>query len=355
MGILDKLKANSTIKDAEVLSESKFFTKKDMISTSIYSLNIAFSGELDGGFTPGLTMIAGLSKHFKSLFSLLMAKAYMDKYPEAALLFYDCEFGTPRDYFKSVGIDMDRTIHTPVLNLEELKFDIVKQLAGISRGDKVIIVVDSIGNISSKKEADDALDGKSVADMSRAKQMKSLFRMVTPHLVTKDIPCVVINHIYLEQSLYPKAIVSGGTGPYYSSENIYIIGRQQEKEGKDIAGYNFIMNVEKSRYVKEKAKIPIQVMSEGGISPYSGLLDMALESKHVLKVGHSYCRVDEEGVIEDRKWKAKNTDCKEFWEPILKQQSFKDWISNTYKVSRGNLLKEIEPDLEVDNEGDDDE
>ena len=91
-----------------------------------------------------------------------------------------------------------------------------------------MIVIDSIGNLASKKEVEDALDQKSVADMSRAKQIKSLFRMVTPHLTLKDIPTVVVNHTYKEIGMFPKDIVGGGTGSYYSADNIYILGRQQE-------------------------------------------------------------------------------------------------------------------------------
>jgi intein/homing endonuclease len=73
-----------------------------------------------------------------------------------------------------------------------------------------MIVIDSIGNLASKKEVEDALEQKAVADMSRAKQLKSLFRMITPHLSLKDIPMVVINHTYKEIGLYPKDIVGGG-------------------------------------------------------------------------------------------------------------------------------------------------
>ena len=79
MSILDKIKKNSTIKDTAILADSKFFQKKDMIPTSIPAINIALSGKLDGGLTPGLTMWAGPSKHFKTAFSLLMAKSYLDK------------------------------------------------------------------------------------------------------------------------------------------------------------------------------------------------------------------------------------------------------------------------------------
>lgn len=210
MSILDKIKKNSTIKESAILEKSKFFNQKDMIPTQIPIINVALSGSLDGGLTPGLTLWCGPSKHFKTSFSLLMAKSYLDKYPEAAMLFYDSEFGTPQTYFKSFGIDIGRVLHTPITNIEELKFDIMKQIENIERDDKIIIVIDSIGNLASKKEVDDALEGKSAADMTRAKQLKSLFRMVTPHLTMKDIPMIAVNHTYQTQEMYSKAVVSGG-------------------------------------------------------------------------------------------------------------------------------------------------
>ena len=348
MSILDKIKKNSTIKDSAILANSKFFTKKDMIPTTVPAINVALSGRLDGGLTPGITMWAGPSKHFKTAFSLLMAKSYMDKYEDAALLFYDSEFGTPQSYFDSFGIDTNRVIHTPLTNVEELKFDIMQQLAGVDRGDHLIIVIDSIGNLASVKEVQDAMDGKSVADMSRAKQMKSLFRMVTPHLNLKDIPLVVVNHTYMEIGLYPKAIVGGGTGSYYSADNIFILGRQQEKDGTEVIGYNFIINVEKSRYVKEKSKIPVTVYHDGGISRWSGLLDIALESGHVVKPSNGwYSKVDEDGVVEDKKYRIKDTDTKEFWMPILKQKGFYDFVKSKYQVGSTDILKDEEIDEEL--------
>ena len=341
MSILDKIKKNSSIKESAVLSKSKFFTQKDMIPTAIPAINIALSGKLDGGLTPGLTMWAGPSKHFKTAFSLLMAKSYLDKYENAALLFYDSEFGTPQSYFDSFGIDTNRVLHTPLTDIEQLKFDIMQQLSNIERDDKLIIVVDSIGNLASKKEVEDALEQKSVADMSRAKQVKSLFRMVTPHLTMKDIPMIVVNHTYKEIGMFPKDIVGGGTGSYYSADNIFIIGRQQEKEGTEIIGYNFIINVEKSRYVKEKSKIPITVSFDGGISKWSGLLDIAIESGHVIKPSNGwYSKRDEDGVYEDKKYRLKDTDTKDFWLPILKQKSFREFIENRYCIAHGEIISD---------------
>jgi RecA/RadA recombinase len=341
MSLLDRLKKNSTIKDSAILEDSKFFTDKDFIPTQVPMINVALSGSLDGGLVPGLTMWAGPSKHFKTAFSLLMAKAYMDKYPEAVLLFYDSEFGTPIKYFETFGIDQSRVLHSPLTDIEQLKFDIMQQLQDINRGDKLIIVLDSIGNLASKKEVEDALEGKSVADMSRAKQVKSLFRMVTPHLNLKDIPMIVVNHTYKEIGMFPKDIVGGGTGSYYSADNIYIIGRQQEKDGTEVVGYNFIINVEKSRYVKEKSKIPINVSFDGGISRWSGLLDIALESGFVTKPSNGwYAKVDREtGEIGD-KHRLTATQTAEFWDPILNDNEFKNFVKQKYGIAYGNIMGE---------------
>jgi RecA/RadA recombinase len=348
MSLLDKLKKNTTIKDSSILTKSKFFTEKDMISTSVPMVNVALSGSLDGGLTPGLTMLAGPSKHFKTAFALLMASSYLKKYEDAVILFYDSEFGTPQRYFQTFGIDMDRVLHTPLTDIEELKHDIMNQLQGLSKDDKVIIVLDSIGNLASKKEVEDTLEGKSVADMTRAKQIKSLFRMVTPHLTIKDVPMIVVNHTYKEIGLYPKDIVGGGTGSYYSADTIWILGRQQDKTGGEITGYNFIINVEKSRYVREKSKIPVTVSFDGGINKYSGLLEVAMEGNFVAKPSPGwYAKVDQEtGEVMSEKFREADTNNKDFWNDILKNGKFKEYIKKRFSISHGNIFSEEPADIE---------
>jgi RecA/RadA recombinase len=341
MSLLEKLKKNTTIKDSSILSKSKFFTEKDVIPTDVPMINVALSGRLDGGLVPGLTMLAGPSKHFKTAFALLMASAYMKKYKESVVLFYDSEFGTPQKYFETFNIDMGRVLHTPITDVEQLKFDIMKQLQELDKDDKVIIILDSIGNLASKKEVEDALSEKSVADMSRAKQMKSLFRMVTPHLTIKDIPMVVVNHTYKEIGMFPKDIVGGGTGSYYSADTIWILGRQQEKTGTDITGYNFIINIEKSRYVREKSKIPVTVSFEGGIQKYSGLLDVALEGGFVQKPSNGwYAKVDLETGELGQKYREADTHHKDFWGDLLKNEKFKEYINQKFSISYGNIMGE---------------
>ena len=130
MSIMDKLKKNSKVKETSILSDSKFFTEKDMVKTEVPMMNVALSGSVDGGLAPGLTVLAGPSKHFKTSFALIMASAYLKENEDAVLLFYDSEFGSPQSYFENFDIDTSRVLHTPITNVEELKFDIIAQLEG---------------------------------------------------------------------------------------------------------------------------------------------------------------------------------------------------------------------------------
>jgi len=334
MSIMDKLKKNSKIKSTSVLADSQFFNKKDMITTDVPMINVALSGDLEGGLTPGLTVLAGPSKHFKTSFALLMASAYLKKYDDAVILFYDSEFGSPQSYFQQFGIDTNRVLHTPITNVEELKFDIINQLEQIDREDKVIVVIDSIGNVASKKELEDAINEKSVADMSRAKALKGLFRMCTPYLAMKDIPMLAVNHTYQEMGLFPKAIVSGGTGIYYSADNIWIIGRQQDKKGTEIKGYHFVINVEKSRYVKEKSKIPISVSWEGGVQRWSGLLEVGMAGGYVEKPSPGWYQQ----AGSENKVREADTLKSDFWLPIIQNTDFKDFVAKQYKIGEQSVV-----------------
>lgn len=336
MSVITKLQKASKVDETSPLSTSKFFSRNEQVSTPVPMINVALSGSVDGGLACGLTILAGPSKHFKTSFALLMASAYLKRHEDAALLFYDTEFGSPQTYFESFGIDTSRVLHTPVVNIEELKFDLISQLENMDRNDKVVIVIDSIGNLASKKELEDAINEKSVADMTRAKSLKGLFRMVTPYLKIKDIPLIGINHTYKEQALYPKDIVSGGTGPMYSADNVWIIGRQQDKEGTEIQGYHFVIKVEKSRFVREGSKIPISVSWEGGISKWSGLLDVALETKHVTKPKQGWYL----GVGKEKNVRAKDTQREDFWKPIFENTDFAQAIQSKFSLEHNKMIQE---------------
>lgn len=334
--LMSRLKKNSVIEHANSLADSTFFYNKKNTITEVPIFNLACSSHLNKGFGAGLTMIAGPSKHFKSNFGLMFVKSYLNANPDGICLYYDSEFGCTPEYLKSAGIDPERVLHLPIKDIEELKFDIVKQLQDIKSEENVIIFVDSVGNLASKKEVEDAMNEKSVADMTRAKQLKSLWRMATPYLTIKDIPCIVINHVYSEIGMFPKDIMGGGQGNMLAANTVFFISKAQEKENDEIAGYKFTLIAEKSRFVREKSKFPIVVTYEKGINRWSGLLDIAQTTGHVTKpkVGW-YTRPS---VPDDKNWRAKDTNSATFWKPIFENTDFKEACHNLYAIGEVELV-----------------
>ncbi len=337
-----KLLKNSTIADTAIITKSKIFGQKDIIKTDVPMINVACSGDPDGGLLSGILQIVGESKHFKTSFMLLLASAFLQKYEDGLILFYDSEFGSTESYITSFDIDPERIIHTPIFNIEQLTHDITVQLEGLDREDHIIIIIDSIGNLASIKEIKDALEGSDKADMTRAKKLKALGRIITPHLTMKDIPLILVNHVYKEIGpMYPKNIVGGGQGMYLSSDNIWMIGRRQDrdKKTKEINGYEFVINIEKSRFVKEKSEIPITVSFAGGINRWSGLLDLAVEAGYVVSpVQGKYARAHNETEITQPLKRDVVETNSPFWRDIFENTDFSLWLKNKYQLPETLML-----------------
>ncbi len=155
----------------------------------------------------------------------------------------------------------------------------------------------------------------------------------------------------VEHYVLANGVITHNTGVTLASDAVWIIGKSQEKDGTDLAGFNFTIRINKSRYVREKSAIPITVKFEGGVSRYTGLLDMAVDSGVVVKPSNGwYSRVDEDGVIESKKFRIKETDNKEFWAPVLANKKFLNWIEENYQVSQGALISDEEIDSAIQDE-----
>lgn len=335
--LLDKILSTSNSIYASLMKDAELFNREvEFIPTDIPMLNVALSSNIDGGLSSGILTIAGESKRFKSLFGLYLMSAFQKKYPEGVCILYDTEGGIPKGYIEKTGLDWSKIVHVPISCVEELKHEVSNQLQmlkEIKDKNKIFILIDSIGNLASRKEISDALEGSEKADMTRAKQLKSFFRIITMDVKLLDIPLVCVNHTYKSQGFISQDVVGGGTGGILTSDNIWIIKRKQEKENDEIKGYEFTINVFKSRYVKEKSKIPINVFWEDGIHKYSGLSDIALDLKIVEKV-----KLEGKGklrglVFEESSCPMKNEDTNStFWEIVLKKSNLKKLIHEKYKI-----------------------
>ena len=180
--------------------------------------------------------------------------------------------------------------------------------------------------------------------MTRAKTIKSIFRMATTSLYSLNIPLIAINHTYKTLEMFSKDVISGGSGHIYNADNAWIIGRRQDKDGKVIEGYEFIINVDKSRFVKEKSKIPISVAFGSGINKWSGLFEIALEGNFITESGKGFYLTTES---DKKQRKGDIEEDSKYWTKMLNNKEFIDYVTEKYKLKGSALLQEdTDTDLE---------
>lgn len=355
-----KLQQNSTIKETELLSESTIFLN-DLIDTEVPILNLAHSGRFNGGIGPGLTMIAGASKSFKTGFMLLHGRAFLKAREDGMLLAYINEFGSPEAYWNNADIPLDNVVQTPIMNIEQATVDLAKQLDELTVDDDVMFLFDSLGNLASVYEAKAAIKGDVKEDAGRrAKSIKSMFRIITPYLAIKKIPMIMVNHVYDSFDQYAPPTVSGGSGPYLSADNIWRISRKQVTEEQDkkkiLTGFNFEIIIEKSRFVKEKSRFPINISFDEGIDKYTGIFELVEEANligQVTKGGrggpatYTFLTPETGEIIGDPF--VELTD--EQYETLLKDKYFNDWCTKKYTLSDVKMLKSRVKETEMEKKG----
>ncbi len=330
--LLKRMKKNSTIAHTDVLGDSEFFKRDSIKILEVPLLNVAFSGDLDVGMMSGIHMLAGESKTFKTGFLIQLAKAFQTKHPDGIVLFYDSE-GSPIEYWERAGVDINRVLHTPVESVEDLKKDLAKQLSELQpeNGDRIQVLVDSIGGLASTKEIVDAEDGKSTVDMTRAKALNSLFRIITPKLNRLDIHMTLINSYYETMELYPKRVYAGGKKVFLSCDDVWFIRRRKIKG--DESGFEFVLVIDKSRNIVEGSTFPITVSVENGIHKYSGLYDLAKEA-NLINVKGAWVQVVDfvTGELSEN-IRAKDIGS-EFYEGLIKYEPFKEFLRNKYQFKK---------------------
>ena len=271
-------------KKTSILIENDL-TEKTYIDTNIYMLNALLSKSILKGGIPKnrFTVFAGEEAVGKSYLCYNIARnAQKEGY---AIIYIDTEFSIELSELADFGVDTspDKFMLIRSNRVEDLKMMLAQTLDGLKEQkikgveiQKTIIFLDSIGQLASKKEVDDAVEGKNKADMSRAKAIKSLFRIITADLGFLNIPLVATNHIYMSQDLFPKAIQSGGKGVDYSASTIVYLTKAKLKTGQeddlDLGASGIIVTAlaRKNRNAKPK-KIKFEINHTSGTNRYKGL------------------------------------------------------------------------------------
>jgi intein/homing endonuclease len=172
----------------------------------------------------------------------------------------------------------------------------------------------------------------------KIKEIKSIGRQKVYDLSVKDT----------EHYILKNGVVTHNTGIMYSADNVWIIGRQQDKDGTEIQGYHFVINVEKSRFVKEKSKITISVSWEGGVQKWSGLLDVAIDGGYVVKPKNGWYQAwdSAKNVELTGNLRAAQTMTKEFWETVFKNTDFAAYLKNKYTIGLRDMMNDVEVNLD---------
>jgi len=330
--LLKRLRKNSKL-DCSILKNSKYFEDK-IVKTRVPLLNVALSGKLDGGFPKrGIIQIAAPPKHFKTNFMIEIVRSFQDDCvsldKEYFIVLYDSELGSTPEYYENAGVDTSFIDHRPVKSVEDLKSDIANLLENCEEGDNVLIAIDSIGMLRSIKETKDAIDHKETVDMTRAKAIKSLFRIITAESVMKSIPIIVVNHSYETLEMHSKEVASGGRGAQYAAHTLWFISKAQEKDKEELSGFRFTIKAGLSRYVKENAKFPIIARFGEGIDPNSGLFELAVEFGMIKSEKKGWYLTEKH---DTQKRRADIEDDDEFMKRLLQNKEFCDNVQKKYSL-----------------------
>lgn len=270
--------------------EEDKFPIRDWISTGNYLFNSQISADPKKGIPSGrVVMFAGSASTGKSFLALETAKNAQDL--GYFVVLYDSEMANnERETLKSRGINTEQLLYIPIDTVENLKTSLLNILDECSAEDKLFIVIDSIGNLSTNKELEDSTEGSTTKDMTRPAQLKALFRTVTLKAGVKNVPIIAINHTYATiGSFIGGQTIAGGSGPMYNASIIAEFTKAQEKgaDGK-MSGALVTSTVSKCRTAKERTKIKFTIDFEEGLTKYSGLQLFCEDEKLFVKDGRSY-------------------------------------------------------------------
>ena len=252
------------------------------VDTGSYIFNGLCSGSLFGGVSGNkITAIAGESSTGKTFFSLAVVKNFLDTNPDGYCLYFDSEAAITKSLLESRGVDLNRTVVVPVVTIEEFRSKALKMVDMYLKKPEeertpCMMVLDSLGMLSTEKEITDALNDKQVRDMTKSQLVKGAFRMLTLKLGQAKIPMIVTNHTYdVIGAYHPQKEMGGGSGLKYASSTIIHLSKKKEKDGTEVIGNVIKAKTNKSRLSKENKDVEIRLYyDERGLDRYYGLLEL---------------------------------------------------------------------------------
>jgi len=261
------------------------------VNTGSYALNALLSGDIHNGMPDNkIIALAGESATGKTYFALDICKKFLNDKKDAVVLYFDSEQAVTSDMIKERKMDPSRVAIFPVATVEDFRFQCIKIVdsvldTNIADRKPMIIVLDSLGMLSTNKEMADTAEGKDTRDMTRAQMVKSTFRVLTLKLGKAHIPLILTNHTYeVVGSYVPMKEMGGGSGLKYAASTIVYLSKKKIKDGTDIIGNIIKCKLFKGRLSKENKIIEVKLDYNTGLSPYYGLVDLAVKYNIFKKV-----------------------------------------------------------------------
>jgi len=262
------------------------------VDTGSLIFNGLLSGSLYGGIADNkIIALAGESATGKTYFALGICNEFLQQNDEGVVLYFDSEAAVTSDMIRERGIDPARVAVFPLSTVEEFRhqcIQIVDKVLEMPEKDRkpMIIVLDSLGMLSTTKEMTDTAEGKQVRDMTRAQAVKSTFRVLTLKLGKAHIPLIMTNHTYAVVGAYiPMKEMGGGSGLKYAASTIVYLSKKKDKEGTDIVGNIIKCNLFKGRLTRENKSVEVKLHYDRGLDKYYGLVDLGIRQGVFEKAG----------------------------------------------------------------------
>ena len=262
-----------------ILSENSFSEVDEWISTGNYLLNAQISGSLFGGIPNTRSLgVMGDPGTGKSFFCLnVVREAQKQGYN---IVYCDTEGAIDKSSAANFGIDLDRVRYQPIQTVSQFQtfvsnlLDLVKKAKAAGENPKILLILDSLGMLSTDKELNDAMKGHNAADMgAKAKELRKLFRVITLDLTAAKIPLICTNHVYAGGGYIPTKESSGGDGPIFAMSAVAFLSKAQLKDGSGTkTGIVVTSNLKKSRFTVPEV-IKFHISFSNGMNPYVGLQD----------------------------------------------------------------------------------
>jgi RecA/RadA recombinase len=281
--LLASLREVSGNEFASLSSEGTLGDSGNFISTGSYLLDMQISGDMFKGLAgASILTLGGESSTGKTFFSISLINSFLKDHENGIVLIFDSENAINKERLETRGCDLERINYYPVTSLFQFHTEANKILdelnSNYNRGDvEVLIVVDSLGNLPSSKEIADTKKGEQKVDLTRTKEVRSIFRQLTVKLAKLSMRMIVTNHTYANIMSVGQQVMAGGGGIKYASDTILTLTKSKDK-GSDgtVLGNVITTTAVKARDSKENTKAKHLLSYTHGLHKYYGLIDYAV-------------------------------------------------------------------------------